>query len=77
LDSDRPGNYIVQFEDGLKAVANIGSFRSTNDEFYLVVGNSLCNLLVAVAGMLVGRYFYATRREHTGHVDVTDNADGG
>jgi hypothetical protein len=77
LDSDRPGDYIVQFEDGLKVVANIRSFRYTNEKFYLVVGNSLCNLLVAVAGMLVGRYFYATRSEHTRHVGVTDNVDDG
>jgi hypothetical protein len=77
LDSFSPGNYNVQFEDGLKVGANIRLFRNTNEEFYVVVGNSLCNLLVAFAGMLVGRYFYATMREHTRHVGVTDNAGGG
>ena len=77
LDSSSPGNYNVQFEDGLKVGAHISSFRKTNEEFYVVVGNSLCNLLVAFAGMLVGRYFYATRRESTRHLGVTANASGG
>jgi hypothetical protein len=77
LDSSSPGEYNVQFEDGTTILTSINSFRTTNEEFYLLVGDSLCNLLVAFAGMLVGRYFYATRREHTRHVGVTDNAGVG
>jgi hypothetical protein len=63
LDSYSPGYYNVQFDDGVKVGANINSFRKTNEEFYLVVGDSLCNLLVAFTGMLVGRFFYASRTE--------------
>jgi hypothetical protein len=64
LDSYGPGNYTVQFEDGQKVGANIRSFRRDNTEFYLIVGNSLCNLLFAFAGFLFARYFYSTRMEH-------------
>jgi hypothetical protein len=71
------GNHTVQFEDGYIVGANIASFRRTNEEFYLVVGNSLGNLLFAFAGMLIGRYFHATRTKHARHTDMPANASSG
>jgi hypothetical protein len=62
-DSHGNGSFEVVYEDGKREWLNLNYIRRDNTEFYLSVGNSLSNLICALAGSLVASYFYGSRGE--------------